>query len=227
MKQPCPGDARLIALFMGELPRGPADRLARHLADCPRCSLRFKVLSQVKRDLRPEIEAFANSVPPDKGAAPLLREAALSKLRSASSAPASPRRPLSPKLGLRLAAAFCLVAVFVGGAYLALPRLRSYARFRSPSLSISLLSPAGAIPVAPRLLRWTPVLNAESYLLEIFDDSLNRVLRSSTFLITEYKVPDEVRSRLVRGETYVWSISASDGDGNVITTGSSSFVIGE
>jgi hypothetical protein len=232
MNPPCPSDGRLIAFFMGELAPRPADKLARHIADCRRCSVRLSVLQQVKRDLRPKIEEFANSVPPAAGATPL-REAARLKLGAAAPAAASvpggprPSRLFGPKFGLRHAAAFLLVAVIAGSAYLALPRLRSSARFRSPALTISLLSPAGSIPAAPRLLRWSPVLNAESYLLEIFDERLNSVHRSSTFLITEYRLPDEVRSHLVRGETYVWSISASDGDGNVVTTGSGWFVIGE
>lgn len=230
MKGKCPKDSALIALFMNELaPRG-SERALRHLAACPRCSRRFGVLRQVKRDLEPKVDSFAAAHTPADAAA-LLRDAARDGIAALGSAipnrPSPSRsRPFGMFFGLRFAAGLlALLAVLTAGAIFALTRFQRHAVLRSPSLTLTLLSPVGTIPAPPGVLRWTPVLNAESYSLELIDDSLNLVYRGSTFLITETLLPSQVLSGLAKGRTYVWSVSARDRDGSYITTRSGSFVI--
>jgi len=230
MTRKCPKDGALIALFMNELPPREAEKLLRHLAACSRCTVRFNVLRQVKRDLQPQVDSFAGAFGADEGAS-LLRVAAGQKIRSLAPRPHGTPSPalMSPfgmLSGLRFAIGFVAVlAVVTTGAYLTLTRLQKHSELRSPSLKITLLAPVGSVSAAPSVFRWTPVLNAEDYKLELIDDSLGRVHILSTFLITEALLPAGVRSKLVKGRTYVWSISAHDADGNLVTSKSGSFTI--
>ena len=75
------------------------------------------------------------------------------------------------------------------------------------------------------MFRWAPVLDAENYVFELFDDSLDRVHVCSTFLINELVLPADIRGKLVKGRTYLWSISAQDGDSDLLASRSGSFVI--
>lgn len=230
MKGKCPKDSALIALFMNESAPRASERALRHLAACPRCSRRFGVLRQVKRDLEPKVDSFAAAhTPADAGA--LLRDAARGGIAALGSAlPNCPSpshsRPFGMFFGLRFAAGLlALLAVLTAGAIFALTRFQRHAVLRSPSLTLTLLSPVGTISAPPGIFRWTPVLDAESYNLELIDDSLNLVYKGTTFLITESLLPAPVLSGLAKGRTYVWSVAARDGDGSLITTRSGSFVI--
>lgn len=207
----CPDDRALVRLATAASTPREKDRLLGHLAVCSRCSIRLNVLRQLKRDLAPQIEAFVGE--------------------HASSRQSRPRRPsrfgpIVTLFGLRFAAGF--IAVFLvaaSGAFLALSRAARHSELRSPAAKLTLLAPAAKIPSAPHLFRWSPVLNAENYSFELVDDSLERVHSDATFLINELAIPADIRDKLVRGRTYVWTISAQDGDANVLTSRSASFVI--
>jgi hypothetical protein len=216
MNRKCPDDRALIRLATAASAPREKERLLGHLAVCSRCSIRLSVLRQLKRDLAPQVEAF-------------VAEHASSRLsRSPRPCPPRPSRfgPIVSLFGLRFAAGF--IAVFLvaaSGAFLALSRAARHSELRSPAAKLTLLAPAAKIPSAPRFFRWSPVLNAENYNFELIDDSLERVHSDGTFLINELALPADIRDKLIRGRTYVWTISAQDGDANVLTSRSSSFVI--
>ena len=228
MNGKCPKDSVLIRLFMNEAAPREAEKLLRHLAACSCCSLRFGVLRQLKRDLRPKVDGFAEELGAAE-AGTLLRHAAHQKIQDIcpkSSVLPTRTGPFGILLGFRFAAGFlAILAVVAAGAYLVLARVDKRSDLRSPSLKLALLEPTGRISSSPTLFRWTPVLNAEDYVIELIDDSLGRVYLGSTFLISELVLPAEVRSKLVKGRTYVWSVSAHDADSNLLTSRSGSFVI--
>ena len=219
MKSKCPGDSALVRLFMEECAPREKDRVLRHLADCSRCSLRFDVLRQIKRDLRPKVDAFAGEFDA-AAAAPLLRRAAR------ESAQASKPKPFASFLSLKLAVGLLGVLVVASAAaFIALGPMARRSELRSPSPRLTLLAPIGSVSAPPTLFRWTPVLNAESYVLELTDDALKPVHRSGAFLVNELVLPPEVTSRLVPGRPYLWTVTAEDGDSNRLASRSGSFVI--
>ena len=100
-----------------------------------------------------------------------------------------------------------------------------YSDLRSPSAGPALFEPVGRIPDAPTVFRWSPVARAESYLFELYDESLERVHAGSTYLINELVLGAETKAKLAEGRTYLWSVSALDGDSELLATRSGSFVI--
>ena len=205
MNRKCPDDRALVRLATAASSPREKDRLLGHLAVCSRCSIRLSVLRQLKRDLAPQVEAFVGEHP--------------------SSRP-SRFGPIVSLFGLRFAAGF--IAVFLvaaSGAFLALSRAARHSELRSPAAKLTLLAPSAKVPSPPQLFRWSPVLNAENYNFELIDDSLERVHSDATFLINELALPADIRDKLIRGRTYVWTISAQDGGANVLTSRSASFVI--
>ncbi len=214
MTRKCPDDRALVLLAMGEAAPRAKDRMLGHLAVCSRCSLRFNVLRELKRDLHPRVEAFVG-------------EHASARTARPSRPPRRSRLgPLVSLFGLRFAAGFiALFLVLASGAFLALSRAARHSELRSPSTKLSLLEPSGTLSSAPTVFRWTPVLNAENYNLELIDDALGRIHTAATFLINEFVLPAEVRAKLVKGRIYVWTVSAQDEDSNRLVSRSGSFVI--
>lgn len=228
MKRKCPTDGALIALFMNEVALPKKEKLLGHLASCKRCTLRFDVLRQAKRELQPCVDTFADAFGADEGAS-LLRSVARQKILAfdpGSSRVPSRHGPFGMLLGLRFATGLiALLVVSIAGGYILLTRLERHSELRSPSVRLTLLAPVGTLSAPPRILRWTPVLNAEDYAVDLIDDSLRRIHQSGTFIINEIEIPPDVRSKLVKGRTYVWSVSARDADNNVLTSRSASFTI--
>ena len=219
MSGKCPADRVLVRLFMDECGPRERDRVLRHLASCSRCALRFDVLRQIKRDLGPKVDAFADQVGAAE-AGPLLRRASRESLDLARRRPA----PAVPRL--RLAAAFLgALAVVSAAAFIALNVTARRSELRSPSPELKLLSPVGRVSAPPSVFRWTPVLDAESYVFELTDDALKPVHRSGVFLVNELVLPPEVKSRLVPGRPYLWTVIAEYGDSNRLASRSASFVI--
>lgn len=227
MTRKCPDDCALIRLAVGETSPRETDLVLRHLAVCSRCAARFNVLRQLKRDLGPRVDAFVS----DHG--PALAAGAPSSAPShvSSSVPARSARPLRPRplatlASLRWAPVLALVAVVFGtGAFLAVSRAARHSDLRSPSSKLTLLSPAGSVPAPPAVLRWSPVLKAEGYVVEVIDDSLDRIHTGSAFFVNELVLPPAVRDRLVKGRVYLWTVTARDKDSNLLTSGSASFVV--
>lgn len=235
MSGKCPKDSDLVRLSMYEASHDESERLFRHLADCPRCSTRFAVLRQVKRDLSPAVEAFAREFPADK-AGPLLSSAARGKLQELGSRPAPPPRPSPPPrsratflglaLDLRFAAGFlALLAVVAAGIYMTATNDALYSDLRSPADVLTLIEPSGRVPRPPHAFRWSAVPDADHYNIELFDESLVLVHAGSAYLINELVLPADARAKLVEGRTYLWTVTAYDGDSELLATRSGSFVI--
>lgn len=226
----CAKDRALIALAMYEAAPHERNRLLRHLAGCSRCALRFRVLRELKKELRPGVESFLAGIGAPK-AGPLLREAASRKLGrpapSKSLAPSSPRgaRFLASLSFKFVGGLLALLLVALGTGYFAVYRPLVRSEIRSPSSGLSLVGPVGRQARVPDVFRWTPVLHAEDYAVEVYDESLGRVFKGATSLVHELVVPAELRSRLARGKTYLWTVSARDGSGSLLTSRSSTFVI--
>jgi len=228
MSGKCPKDCDLVRLSLYETPHDESEKLFRHLAGCSRCSVRFAVLRQVKRDLRPKVEAFSREFDAEK-AGPALSSAArqkLQELRRPGTTPQAPPRPFGFRLDIRLAAGFLAILVVVAsGIYLTATRSPEYSLLRSPSIGPTLIEPAGTIPAPPAVFRWSPVANAENYIFELYDESLDRVHSCSTFLINELVLGAEIKAKLVKGRTYLWTISARDSDGELLASRSGTFAI--
>jgi hypothetical protein len=233
MRGKCPIDSALIRLFMNEAGSDETDRLLRHLAACSRCTLRFDFLRQLNRELEPKVQAFigeAGAQTPEAVSSALRRAASerIQAFRISLAPPSSSPRTgfFGSLLSLKFAVGFLAVLLVVSAvAYFALYKAPRQSELRSPSLKLTLLAPAGTLSAPPGVFRWTPVLHAENYVLELIDDSLSRVHRGSTFLVTELVLPAEIRSKLVKGRVYVWSVSAHDAESNLLTSRSVSFVI--
>lgn len=219
MTRRCLDDCALVRLAVGETSPRETGRMLGHLAVCSRCSVRFDVLRQLKSDLGPRIDAFVSEHGPALAAGASAGEPARSArpLRS---------RPFAVLSALRWAPVLALVALVLGtGIFLSVSRAARHSEFRSPSTKLTLLSPAGAVPAPPAVLRWSPVLGAEGYAVEVIDDALDSIHTDSAFFVNELVIPPAVRDRLVKGKVYLWTVTARDKDSNLLTSGSASFVI--
>ncbi len=220
MSRKCPKDSRLVRFYVEGAGNPRMAAILDHVVRCPRCRLRFDTLIQLKGDIDPKIGEFARGLDPEV-AVRQVRESAREKLGKLGVQNAPGRR----RFRLASVTAALAIVVIAAGLFLSRSFFRPVARIRSPSLVLVLMEPVGTVREAPHVFKWTPVLHAESYSIQMIDESLREVFKSGTFLITELVVPPEVRASLERGATYVWSVLATDADSNTVASKSGSFTL--
>lgn len=196
----CPAKDVFVRAFMDELPQGEKERLLAHALSCGRCCLRFKALSEMTRRLKnPE----------------LLGEPAVARPRFV-------RVWTGP---LRIAAAL-LVVVGIGAAGIALLSRHSASsglRGRTGT-GLRLLDPGEVLRLPPSRFRWTPVRGADSYDFEIISEDLTSVYRGGGPTAVQ-EIPESVRKRLVRGAAYIWTVEATNDNGQKLDSASKIFRI--
>jgi len=126
-----------------------------------------------------------------------------------------------------LVPATLLLVIVVAGYILFLSPVGQRDRLRSvDSGELRLLAPVGHLTAPPEEFSWTPVLGADAHVLTMTDEKLNRIfVDESPKPLTGISFPEKLRSVLVRGRTYVWTVIAVDEDNHVLATKSASFII--
>ncbi len=227
----CPTNRALIKLFMSGAADPRMEKVLDHLAHCPRCASRFEVLRELHQELDPRFREFLRDFGGrDRDAGAALAAAAerrLAELRRARPGPAPGPVPATFPAGRKpaLAAALFLLVLSAAGVFLSRSLLRPRSTLRSPSLQLKLLEPMGKIDEFPGRFKWTPVHHAESYSIRLTDSSLREIYFSGTFLVTEILIPADVRSSLIKGESYIWQVRATDGDSNVLVERTGHFIL--
>lgn len=191
----CPAKDLFVRAFLDELPRKEKIRLLDHALICPRCRLRFRALAGINRQ-----------------AGPLLGLEATDGER--------PRRSRVFSGPGRIAAAL-LVVIGIGAATVALLSRRPASpllRGRAESL-LRLLEPGESLPAAPSSFRWMPFRDAEAYEFEIVAEDLTTILKTGV-KTASIKIPESVRRLLVRGKTYIWTVTAYDDRNQRLSTAS-------
>ncbi|HEX9901253.1 MAG TPA: zf-HC2 domain-containing protein [Acidobacteriota bacterium] len=71
--------------------------------------------------------------------------------------------------------------------------------------AIGLISPRGDIAATPVFLEWSPLAQGAEYTVSLFDQQR---LWSETTQECRIRLPEEVRQRMVPGQTYSWQVKA-------------------
>jgi hypothetical protein len=75
-------------------------------------------------------------------------------------------------------------------------------------LEIQLIDPKGDIHNSFLVFCWTPIKEADSYTLEIFDRELGMFYRTYKIKSESFVLPEEIFEQLKKGMTYFWKVTA-------------------
>jgi hypothetical protein len=211
VKKNCPSDEALILFFRRETGRAEIEALADHVRLCPRCRVRFEALRLVEAEVLSRREEFLG-----------LAGKSLGEIRGAAKN-TFPRglRHWAPK-----AAAALLTIAAAGAAFLLILKPAAQdGTLRSPaSARLRLISPAGRLAQAPTVFRWSEIPEANYYLYELTEDTLETIVASTTTFGPSFTLTPEMRARLKPGRTYIWSVEAHSDDGFKIESTRQSFI---
>lgn len=227
---PCPDERELERFFLNELSPAELEAFLDHVSACPACRKRFQVMNAVKQELEARTSEVPESLGPDKAEAwRAMAKDELGKAEANSNPKTKPRSPfLRPLWALRLVApAALLLAVMIGGFFFLInPALRHDHLRVGVAGDLRLIAPSGEVSTIPTRFEWTPVEGVKVYWVTLIDDKLQRLMAiEAPRGNASFRLPEEVRSRIVPGVPYIWTVIATDEKHFQLGTASASFVV--
>ena len=189
----CPPIENLREAFEDSALQAAKDEIIDHISDCSDCAREFEFIRQVRtreKELAAEIRKCTRQRRP-----PILFLS----------------RPLRS-----YAVGIMMIAIVISGVFVFnLDRAEDEGRSRSTMIPEA-VSPSGPVETPPHLtFRWKPVLRAVSYVVEIYDESLQPVWEGPPVSTTAATLPDPIRETLLGDKNYYWSVLALDSEGNI------------
>ncbi len=193
-EEPCPSPDELLSFFNPEIRRKKKFRIIDHVSRCPRCLNDFGFLAELQRQ---EIELLSSALPVIEAKPNRRFPGLLSPLRSTWSLPGA-------FLGIVLA----LASLFV-----ILTNRAALDSLRGGRTSLTGVMPTGIQPNAePLVFEWDGAEQADSYIVEIFDESLLRLWASPRTSSNRLNVPRAGPPALYPNRTYYWLVTGYSGD---------------
>ncbi len=190
----CPDPAEIVDSFGPRASKRQKAKIIDHISQCPLCREEFLMLIERRGG-----EAAAAGSPDG----PALKD----------------RRGADEGSGRRSFAAFSRLAGALLGMSLVIFSLVVIVRqrerwnvLRSQGPAIRLLAPRPGQTVSkPPVCRWQTGADAETYVLELFDEELLPVWTSDPVRVGELKIPDDVFAGLQPGHRYFWMVTGYSG----------------
>jgi hypothetical protein len=189
----CPPVEDLREVFEDTTPQAAKDEIVDHISACSDCAREFEFIREVR----------ANEKELAAGIWALTRH----------------RRPPIQFLSRPLqsyALGMVMIAIVISG-IIVFKHDRAQDEGRSRSTTIpEALAPSGHVEALPPLtFRWKPVIRAVSYVVEIYDESLQPVWESPPVSTTAATLPDPITETLLGDKNYYWSVLALDSEGKI------------
>lgn len=206
---PCPSAERLVQCLRSKIPHRERKAIIRHAALCPECLPRVRTFLNVMKSE----EQFINDVQV--------------AIRSEERRGTEKKIVHGKKVTLRYAAAMAVILACVISLYhLAFKNRRDLAIRGGGGKSIQLLAPSALkISVDEINFRWTGIMDAKSYRLELYDKSLNLIWRSDPLSSRDVRPPADVVRSLKKRESYFVLIKAALADGTESSSSLKEFIV--
>jgi len=187
LRKHCPTISNIVAFFRPWVSRKRKLRIIDHITSCTSCSAEFAFLLEIHRQQENIIRN-------------------INKESSASFPHSRFLRYAPVAAGLFL---FVFVSLFL---YQHFTPSHRHSMDKEP---IQLVQPSGRTSlVYPVFFKWNADIEAEYYILEIFDTSLRPFWRTTDIDSNSYLLPKDIISRMKPHEPYYWMITAVDSEGN-------------
>lgn len=197
-RQVCPSLEEISNIFIDSGLEAEKEKIIDHITNCSYCVQEFDVFLEIFRQeqkLVKEIDLFLKN----KGGPSLVSKKNMKKT-------------IKFALAWKLALASAIAIVLGGATFLIINGLifnkKAEKRGDRPG-QLSLLEPlsehAAEIPL---LFRWGEIAGRDYFVIEIFDESLSPLWKSTKIFVTFYRPPPDIERQIHRGRSYFWMITA-------------------
>lgn len=200
----CPSKESILSIFENSLSSRKKDRIIDHVVKCAYCHQEFELflgLSREEGKTAKEISEWLREK--DRESVPARKPA---KIRSIIFFPWAGRRNI-----WKLAAISIAFLIFTFSLISIRTILKSKLNEERGKIrdQVRLISPAqGQAVTRPLIFRWTKVIKAEFYQLEIFDATLLPLWKSPPVTGLSLALPPELETAIKENEVYFWMVIA-------------------
>ena len=192
-RKECPSIKELRDAFEAKTYRSAKNRVVDHISECAHCAEDFQFIHGIRtreRDLAEEIRAIARNRRPSFLYA---------------------QRPL-----WNYVIGTSLIAIVIAAVFMFRGAPPPDGGRNRPAIMPEILAPTGPIAADPPLLfKWRPVAGAASYVIEVYDESLQFIWESPPVSTTAAILPAHLWQVLSDGSDYYWSVTAYDSEGKI------------
>jgi hypothetical protein len=187
----CPSPEELVAFFDPSAPTSAKLRTIDHLTSCSMCAREFEFLLELNRR---QDSIFGRS-----------------PKTMASGEPGFPRPGLRQRMSpvWRLSTVLAGAILFIASLTVIIHYWERFEGARAPSFVVTLMQPNQNHPAAfPIVFKWRKFNGADSYVIEIYDETLLPIWKSPKCLSTQCALPSDIASRLLLNRPYFWMVTA-------------------
>ncbi len=220
------GDAA-VRVFLDETDPKEKFELLRHILMCPECGTDFEAVRAVWKRSGDILKTIEQDGPLPVDAAPRLKALAGDEIKKLMSLRRTGKRSaFGPRYILGGAAGVLLIVV--AALLLRNPFSRYGLQERTSSgRDFIVFEPWDVTRQRPLVFRWKSFAQVDHYELEILDPGLTTVFSQGGITSSSYSLPEEVRGRLQKRQTYFWKVTAYLGSGQSIESEFGKFILPE
>ncbi|MGA2361484.1 MAG: hypothetical protein ABSG73_03395 [Candidatus Aminicenantales bacterium] len=187
----CPSLEKLVFFFESSSRIPKKMKIIDHVTNCSSCAREFEFLLELQRYQKKMIQE--------------VREA-----QSAESSPPSLRRSSQRvRLLWRFSSAFIGIILVIASLATIVQKLGHEDQTRAIRSFVGLMQPKPNQRVTlPLIFKWQEIAGAESYILELYDESLLPIWKSTATSATSFILPHEITGQLQLNMPYYWMITA-------------------
>ncbi len=191
----CPSLEKLVSFFESSSRTRKKMKIIDHVTNCSSCAREFEFLLELQRYQKKMIQEIREAQPAESLPPFLLT----SRLRSS--------RRL--KLFWKISSALVGMALVIVSLVTIVQKLRREDQIRTTRSSVRILQPKPNQRVTlPLIFKWQAIAGAESYILELYDESLLPIWKSPKISSTLLLLPENISSQLNTSSQYSWMITA-------------------
>jgi hypothetical protein len=220
----CPSLEELLNIIMTSGSSRKKGKIIDHITSCAYCAQEFSFfldLSREERRLLEEIEKLFQQedqiqIAQKKGAnSPIIRWLKLTRF------------PLFWKFVFIPLLAIVFISLMILATNKLIVSKKNEERGRLPG-QIQLIAPTHEKAAqAPLIFKWKGVKYSDHYVLEIFDEALSPLWKSSRILGDSYQLPPDIAAKIRMDTPYFWMITVYLADGKVIESSLEDFFLSE
>lgn len=187
----CPSLESLVLFFESRARTRKKLKIIDHITNCSPCAKEFDFLLELQRYQNQMIQQAQRAQPIKQS---VISWPALLKR-------AGPLWRFSPVfIGAMLVIASLVIIIQKWG---------RFDRVRATSSSVALIQPNQKHPASsPLMFKWKEVNGAEKYILELYDEALLQIWKSSEIPLPHLILSEDIASRLQSNKSYFWMITA-------------------
>jgi len=212
----CPPTKDIINFFKAKLSEKRKTEIVDHITNCCYCLQEFDFILQTLRSEKTLSEEIGNLIQSKKETSiEEQRKRIFPFFRKIWNA-------FPPHLSWKYALYFIGIVVIVLG-FVVLSEKYYFKQLRKQEergkgiLSVNLIEPTKGVYARSRLVfKWNEIRDCDYYLLELFDETLLPVWKSSKLFKSQFILPNEIAEKLVSNKTYFWAITVYFPDGKLL-----------